>query len=108
LRNGSTNHHVAKFDWGGVGWLVTHPASHVRVERQVFVAQQHLVFGGFRDINGFQSKCVVVRFSLGALGERELPGLEELAALEHLDQLLATWEWRLENSKWLWLEATQA
>lgn len=33
---------------------------------------------------------------------------EELRSHEHLDQLLALWEWRLADEGWLWLEATPA
>jgi hypothetical protein len=40
-------------------------------------------------------------------GTRPLPVLDELASLEHLDQLLAVWEWRLADPGWLWLEAKE-
>jgi len=38
------------------------------------------------------------------VGARDPSAFGELAGLEHLDQLLAVWEWRLPGNDWLWLE----
>lgn len=38
-------------------------------------------------------------------GHKNQYAFEELDDLEHLDQLLALWEWRLPKNYWLWVEA---
>ncbi len=39
------------------------------------------------------------------IGARDPSAFEELAGLEHLDQLLAVWEWRLPGNDWLFMKA---
>jgi hypothetical protein len=35
-----------------------------------------------------------------------IPDIDELQPFEHLDRLLAIWEWRLAGNDWLWLQAS--
>lgn len=68
----AANHDRADLDRSGTGRCIAHPAPHVRVQREVFVAQQHLALAWGRQVFGFQPEGGVVRRALGTLGEDEL------------------------------------
>jgi hypothetical protein len=69
------------------------------------LVEVHDVFApgtGEKLTRSFETTHAVRRIPSGA---RVLPDLPELHDLDHLDQLLAVWEWRLRDNYWLWMEA---
>ena len=71
FRHRAAVHHLADLDRLGVGTAGIHAAAHVRVQREVAVAQQHLALAGHRQRHVFHTEVVGGRLAARTRGQHD-------------------------------------